>query len=84
MTFAEFLDLFAKTTGRKVEYVAPPADPAQLPLPPFLQGPIFEMGSFWDEFGYYGGDASVISPKDLTYPPALETVAQYLQKQNWE
>ncbi|KAJ6783520.1 hypothetical protein PWT90_02051 [Aphanocladium album] len=84
MKFAEFLELFAKTTERKAEYVAGPTDPAELPLPPFLQGPVYEMNSFWDEFGYDGGDTNVITPKDLTYPPALGTVAQYLQKKDWE
>ncbi|TQV93277.1 NmrA-like family protein [Cordyceps javanica] len=84
MTFAEFLDLFARTTGRRAAYAAWPTDPAELPFPPFLREPLLEMTRFWDEFGYLGGDASVISPKDLTYPPVLETVEQYLEKKNWE
>ncbi len=66
LTFAEFLALFTQTTGVKAQYVAPPAEPAELPLPEFLQGPISEMNAFWDEFGYLGGDASVISAKDVS------------------
>lgn len=76
ITLAEFLTLFTQTTGIKAEHVAPLADAAQLPVPPFLQGPIWEMTRFWDEFGYAGGDASVISPKDVS-------VIKFLLRKLW-
>lgn len=66
VTFAEFLDIFTKVTGRKTEYVAWPTDPTQLQFPPFLQQPLAQMIYFWDEFGYYGDDSSVITPKDVS------------------
>ncbi|OAA55640.1 NAD(P)-binding domain protein [Cordyceps fumosorosea ARSEF 2679] len=83
MRFSEFLALFAATTGQKTGYVAWPTDEEQLPMPVFLRRPLVEMCAFWDEFGYVGGDESVTLPEDLTYPPVFETVAQYLEKHDW-
>lgn len=67
MTINEYLAIVEKTKGRKAQYVAPPADYTQLPSPPFLQQSIFEMGKWWDEFGYDGREAHIVTPKEVCF-----------------
>lgn len=57
------------------------ADISGLPMPDELKDEIDQTFKAIDEFGYTGGDPSVIVPKDLGLN--LGTVEEWVHKQNW-
>jgi hypothetical protein len=52
-------------------------------MPPGLGRELGEMLAFMDEFGYDGGDPSVVHAKDLGVDCPLTTWADYVKTQDW-
>ncbi|KAK6222482.1 nad -binding protein [Colletotrichum tabaci] len=79
----ELVDIFARVTGLESKLVTVPEYEFFAKMPPNLRVPLGESMAFIDEFGYTGGDPSVVSPKDIQPSPSLQSVADYLAKQPW-
>ncbi|KFA71554.1 hypothetical protein S40288_06827 [Stachybotrys chartarum IBT 40288] len=61
----ELADAFTKATGMKSEAIMLPKGQSHLPLPPELAEELDDNWSYWNEFGYYGGDPTVIHPESV-------------------
>ena len=72
MSFGEFADVWGRTLGVKSKYI--PVDPKDkwVDMPDFLAIDIEECAAYIDEFGYDGGDPSVIHPKDVSLQSWIE------------
>ncbi|RFU30251.1 hypothetical protein B7463_g6106, partial [Scytalidium lignicola] len=84
MTMKEFADLFTRVIGRPAEYVELPAGLSVIPIPEELKDELNDNWAYWNEFGYEGrDDPTVIHPKDLETPVKLDTVENWVKKQDW-
>ncbi|EXJ90794.1 hypothetical protein A1O1_03898 [Capronia coronata CBS 617.96] len=82
ITLDEFADTWGRALGVKTKYV--PTGPGEVWVPiPELQEDIEECADYITEFGYEGGDPSVVHPKDLGVPINLGTVEEWIKKQDW-
>lgn len=76
--------LIAEALGKKIEFVnsAPSYDLGD----PEMQRGRQEMMAFCIEFGFDGSkvDMSVVRPGDLEVPVQLESVKEWVEKQDWE
>ncbi|TQS33626.1 hypothetical protein Golomagni_06021 [Golovinomyces magnicellulatus] len=85
LTMQEFAAIFSDVTGLKSEIVTLPKGQSNVPLPPDLALEFADNWAYWNEFGYEGrDDPTLIHPKNLSLPLELSSVADYLQKQDWD
>ncbi|KAI9167850.1 hypothetical protein HJFPF1_03989 [Paramyrothecium foliicola] len=73
----------ASVTGLETKVIMVPQDKFSESVPPVLRRSLLESFAFMEEFGYTGGDPSVIHPEMLENPAHLPSVANYLAKQPW-
>ncbi|KAJ3530650.1 hypothetical protein NM208_g9231 [Fusarium decemcellulare] len=85
LTFRELAQAFTQATGVKAEVVQLPKGEFMSPLPEELKSILEENWAYWNEYGYEArDDPTVIHPRDLKSPPELDSVINYLRKQDWE
>ncbi|OHX01196.1 NADB-Rossmann family domain-containing protein [Colletotrichum incanum] len=60
----ELVDIFARVTGLASKLVKVSHDDFFAKVPPNLRVPLHESLAFIEEFGYTGGDPSVVPPED--------------------
>ncbi|KAF5238903.1 hypothetical protein FANTH_10146 [Fusarium anthophilum] len=78
-----FVASFASITSYKSKLVTVPPEEFLMRVLPSLQVPLCESLAFMEEFGYTGGDNSIIHPAELSSSLSLLTVADYVAKQSW-
>ncbi|KAM0255514.1 hypothetical protein ACHAQJ_005661 [Trichoderma viride] len=84
LTMREFVAIFSEATGLAAEAVYLPKGQFKMELSPELKLEFSENWGFWRDFGYEGReDPTVIHPKDLTSCPKLDTVFNWIKKQDW-
>ncbi|KAH8810875.1 hypothetical protein F5884DRAFT_875818 [Xylogone sp. PMI_703] len=84
MTMKQFAELFAQVVGRPAEYVALPIGQWHIPIPKDIAEELDDNFGYWNEFGYEArDDPTVIHPRDLETPVELDTVKNYIKKQDW-
>ncbi|KAH8821969.1 hypothetical protein F5884DRAFT_658953 [Xylogone sp. PMI_703] len=84
MTMKEFVKLFTEAVGRPAEYVQLPIGQFAVPIPEELKDELNDNWGYWNEFGYEGrDDPTVIHPRDLETKVKLDTVGNWLKKQDW-
>ncbi len=67
IAFGEFLHIFTQVTGYRAEGADITSDRFKNAIPvPELQLEVGDNIQYFDEFGYEGGDPSVIHPKDVS------------------
>ena len=65
--FTHFLSIFSRVTGYKAELAGSDSTYVKDLIPvPELKLEVSDNLKYWDEFGYAGGDPSVIHPKDVS------------------
>ncbi|KIW25999.1 uncharacterized protein PV07_09130 [Cladophialophora immunda] len=80
----ELAQTFTEMTGLNSEVIMLSKTEANLLLPPELKLELDDNFAYFNEFGYEGrDDPTVIHPSDLSSPPDLDSVANYLKKQDW-
>ncbi|KAF4465448.1 hypothetical protein FALBO_7713 [Fusarium albosuccineum] len=85
LTFRELAQAFTQATGVKAEVVQLPKGEFVSPLPKELKSILEENWAYWNEYGYEArDDPTVTHPRDLKFPPELDSVINYLRKQDWE
>ena len=67
ITLDEFAETWGRALGVKAKYVATGPGEVWVAIPE-LQEDIEECGDFITEFGFEGGDPSVVHPKDVSSP----------------
>ncbi|KAM3077001.1 hypothetical protein ACMFMG_003531 [Clarireedia jacksonii] len=83
-TLREVSAALAQVTGFAVECIVLPKGQPNPDLPPELREEMDECLAYFDEFGYEGrDDPTVVHPKDLNSPPQLESVVDWVRKQDW-
>jgi hypothetical protein len=84
LSFRDFSKILADVMGKKIEFVDP--NPSFELGDPDLEQDYVDMLGFWVEFGYDGAkvDKSVVKPADLGVPVQLESVQEWIKKQNWD
>ncbi|KAJ4244033.1 hypothetical protein NW762_014646 [Fusarium torreyae] len=83
-TLAEVAQIMAKVTGVHVEVVTLPKGQFPLPIAEELVEEFSESFAYWNEFGFEGrDDKTIIHPHDLSDPPTLATIEDYLRKHDW-
>ncbi|KAF5598394.1 hypothetical protein FPCIR_3122 [Fusarium pseudocircinatum] len=83
ISLQEFVASFASVTGYESKLVTVPQEEFLAKVLPSLQVPLCESLAFMEEFGYTGGDTSIIHPAQLSGSISLPTVADYVAKQPW-
>ncbi|KAE8338044.1 hypothetical protein BDV24DRAFT_93849 [Aspergillus arachidicola] len=83
ITVRGLIETFSRVTGLKAEAVVLPKGESVVPFPPELQQELDDNWAYWKEFGYDGGDPTVVPPQDLEHAPKLNSVADYIKKQDW-
>ncbi|PKX97950.1 NmrA/HSCARG family protein [Aspergillus novofumigatus IBT 16806] len=83
ITLRRLIETFSQVTGMKAEAVVLPKGESVVPFPSELQQELDDNWAYWKEFGYYGGDPTVVHPQDLEHAPKLNSVADYFKKQDW-
>jgi hypothetical protein len=69
ITMDEFAETWGRALGVKAQYVATSPGEVWVAIPE-LQEDIEECANFISEFGFEGGDPSVVQPKDVSrHPP---------------
>lgn len=81
---SQFARMLAKVLGKDIEFVD--SNPNFSMGDPDLEKDYADMIQFCVEFGFDGGkvDNSVLQPSDLGVPFQLESVKQWISKQEWE
>ncbi|RYP47353.1 hypothetical protein DL768_006574 [Monosporascus sp. mg162] len=84
LTMQELTLAFTRATGLKAESVTLPKGTFHLPLPDELKLEFEDNFAYLNEFGYEArDDPTIIHLRDLKSPPSLDTVENYLKKQDW-
>ncbi|KAI9038423.1 NmrA/HSCARG family protein [Aspergillus affinis] len=84
LTTRELASAFTKATGLHAEVVTLPKGHFPPSISKELKAQLEDNMGYWNEFGYEGrDDPTVIHPRDLKSPPSLDTVEDYLKKQDW-
>ncbi|WAO89842.1 NmrA domain-containing protein [Fusarium falciforme] len=80
----EAADALTRATGLKAEVVTLPKGHFPPGVPEDLKAELEDNFAYFNEFGYEGrDDPSLIHPRDLKFPPSLETSEDYFRKQDW-
>ncbi|KAJ9615427.1 hypothetical protein H2200_001502 [Cladophialophora chaetospira] len=82
VTLDEFAQTWGRALGVEAKYVATGPDEVWVAIPE-LQEDIEECADFITEFGFDGGNPSVVHPKDLGIPVNLGTLEKWIKKQDW-
>ncbi|KAF7590015.1 hypothetical protein BBP40_003403 [Aspergillus hancockii] len=83
-TLRELTEAFTQATGIEAEYILLPKGQSNIPFPPVLCLELDDNWAYCNEFGYEGrDDPTIIHPKDLASPPQLDSVVDYIRKQDW-
>ncbi|KAJ5633195.1 hypothetical protein N7490_009534 [Penicillium lividum] len=84
LTTRELASAFTKATGLNAEVITLPKGQFPPGTPDETKALLEDNMGYWNEFGYEGrADPTVIHPRDLKSPPSLDTVENYLKKQDW-
>ncbi|RSL55871.1 hypothetical protein CEP54_009115 [Fusarium duplospermum] len=84
ISLRELAAALTKVTGHKAEVVALPKGQFPPGIPEELKAELEDNFAYFNEFGYEGrDDPSLTHPRDLKFPPSLETSADYFKKQDW-
>jgi len=68
ITYDDFISLWSRTVGIPAQRNASPGDPG---LPEFLVEEVKEAFGYMADFGYGGGDPTLVHPKDVSITPRL-------------
>ncbi|KAJ4206700.1 hypothetical protein NW767_002988 [Fusarium falciforme] len=80
----EAADALTRATGLKAEVVTLPKGHFPPGVPEDLKAELEDNFAYFNEFGYEGrDDPSLTHPRDLKFPPSLETSEDYFRKQDW-
>jgi hypothetical protein len=66
ITLRRLIETFSQVTGMKAEAVVLPKGESVVPFPSELQQELDDNWAYWKEFGYYGGDPTVVHPQDVS------------------
>lgn len=69
VTLRGLIKIFSQVTGMKAEAVVLPKGESVVPFPPELQQELDDNWAYWKEFGYYGGDPTLVHPQDVSDVP---------------
>ncbi|KAK7216244.1 hypothetical protein V2G26_004247 [Clonostachys chloroleuca] len=83
-TMKELAQVLSKVTGLKAEVVTLPKSEPPVGVPPELAQELSDNFLYWNEFGFEGrDDPTIVHPTALASPPSLESIEDYLRKQDW-
>ncbi|KIW09980.1 hypothetical protein PV08_11756 [Exophiala spinifera] len=81
-TLAEFVAIWGRVNCVETRYETTAPDEVWIDIPE-LREDIEDAADYIAEFGFDGGDPSVVHPKDLGVPINLPSVADWVKKQDW-
>ncbi|KAJ0418798.1 hypothetical protein BJY00DRAFT_302613 [Aspergillus carlsbadensis] len=84
LTTRELASAFTRATGLDAEVVTLPKGHFPPSISEDFKAQLQDNMGYWNGFGYEGrDDPTVVHPRDLESPPSLDTVEDYLKKQDW-
>ncbi|KAK6369368.1 hypothetical protein LTS17_009711 [Exophiala oligosperma] len=82
ITLQEFVTVWGRVNSVETKYEVTGPEEIWVDIPELRQD-IEECADYIGEFGFDGGDPTVVHPKDLGVPVNLPTVEDWIKKQDW-
>ncbi|EHK96064.1 hypothetical protein M7I_8245 [Glarea lozoyensis 74030] len=83
MTWPEWTKTWGDVLGVKAEFKTVPAEEFVEGVPKPLAQELSDTYLYLEEFGFDGGDSSVVAPEQLTFTVPLTTNKEYIESENW-
>ncbi|KAL3451768.1 hypothetical protein BJX65DRAFT_303499 [Aspergillus insuetus] len=84
LTTRELATAFIRATGLDAEVITMPKGHFPPSISEEFKAQLQDNMGYWNEFGYEGrDDPTIVHPRHLGSPPSLDTVEDYLKKQDW-
>lgn len=88
ISFSEFAEIWGRSLGAKSKYVAVSPDGHWTDMPESLKIDIEEAAAYLAEFGFAGGDPSIVHPEDVSMGELIDerfnaNVCSLIIRFNW-
>ncbi|KAH6685469.1 hypothetical protein F5X68DRAFT_262701 [Plectosphaerella plurivora] len=83
LSWSEFAALWGKVHGVEARFERIDRQIVENAIPGGIGEELADMFEYIGEFGYDGGDPTVVLPKDLGVPVSVESVEDYIRKEDW-